>query len=173
MKNLYDKLKEYFEKNRNNPEQIKKDWDSTKDVDNIDSPKIEEFMKKDERGNYIHPPHFIENYIGFDYAISILQSRLKTIVTNYHNPAGNETSDLFKIRTQSLEKAIEHLKSNKQLTSTKPVPELTFREAHAEYKLLKNLINTYGNDVPEMFVNRFHQIIDNLTRHRNVGNYYK
>jgi len=40
---IIKRLKKYFKENSD--EQIKKDWDSTRDYDNIDSPTVKDFLK--------------------------------------------------------------------------------------------------------------------------------
>ena len=44
MKTLLEKLKEYFD--TTSEEQIKKDWEETKSLDDVDSPTIDEFLTK-------------------------------------------------------------------------------------------------------------------------------
>ena len=60
MKNLYEKLQDYF--NNTTSEQIKADWDSTSKYDEIQSPTVDEFVENTE---YFHmlehePPDLLQ-----------------------------------------------------------------------------------------------------------------
>lgn len=77
MKSIFEKLQNYF--NNTSGEQIAKDWESTSEFDNINSPTIEEFI---EHSNYFIeleqcPPDLIQ----------------ESFVNNIKNP--NFTSDFF------------------------------------------------------------------------------
>ena len=81
MKSIFEKLQDYF--NNTSDEQIAKDWNSTSEFDNINSPTIEEFIEHSSCFFMLEPsPPNLE---------------LESFVNNIKNP--NFTSDFFLTKT--------------------------------------------------------------------------